>query len=251
MNDMNAHTFFFRSLLVTLALLLTTLAGAQGVIVHPAEEAEIYKDNDGNIWRAYDTGDGAVVSMSVRYMHYRGRYYLVDLYILNTSDRSMSVDFDNARMYTTSGNVRVFDHDRYVRRIQRRNNWKAFGSQVAMMAAAITVDLLIEGSYQGSSRHSLGRDLLTDIAEDLVMDAAYVGSALVWNHYGAQNAVVAQDNLGYFHNTSIRGNSAVQGHFFAKYKGQSPAISLEIPLGGQVHRFTAPTLKLQEVRASE
>jgi len=238
-------------LLVVAASLLSTFAGAQGVIEHPAAEAELYKDNDGNLWRAYDTGDGAVVSMSVRYMHYRGRYYLVDLYILNTSDRSVAIDFDDARMYSTSGRVKVFDHDGYVRRIRRRNNWRAFGSQMAMMAAAITVDLLIEGSYQSSSRHSLGRDLLTDLAEDLVMDAAYVGSALIWEHYGAQNGVVAQDNLGYFHNTTLRGNSAVQGHFFAKYAGQSPAVSLEIPIGGRVHRFTAPTLQLQEVRARE
>lgn len=238
-----------RGALVGAALLLSGWAGAQSVIQHPAAEAEIYKDEDGNLWRAWDTGD-AVVSLSVRYMHYAGRYYLVDLYILNTSDRSLPVTFDGVKMYNTSSRVPVFDHDQYVRRVRRRNNWKAFGSQMAMVAAAITVDLLIEGSYQSSHNHSFGRDLLTDLAEDLVMDAAYVGSALVWDHYGTQNANVVQDNLGYFRNTSIPGNSAVQGHFFARYKGKSPAVSIEIPLGGELHRFTAPTLQLQSVSVS-
>lgn len=239
-------TSFLKTLLIGAALLLSTFLGAQAVIEHPAADADIYKDADGNIWRAYDTGD-AVVSVSVRYMHYCGRYYLVDLYILNTSGSNIPVIFDNMKMYNTDGSVRIFDHDRYIRRVRRRNNWKAFGAQMAMVATAVTIDLIVEGSYQSSSHHSLGRDILTDITEDLIMDAAYVGSALVWDKYGQQNSNVVLDNLGYFHDTSIPGNSAVQGHFFAKYKGQSSAIRLEIPLGGEVHSFTVPTHQLTEV----
>lgn len=240
----------FRTLAALTALLLFVALfplRAQEVIEHPSATAETYTDVDGNLWRAYDTGD-ALVSMSVRYMHYNGQYYLVDLYILNTSDNSIPIEFRDISMYSTRGPVKVFSHNRYLRRMRNRNGWKAFGRGAAVFAAAITIDLLLEGSYQSSSNHSFGETFLTDLAEELVMDAASVGASLIAAHYEEQNRIVTEDNLGYFHDCVIRPNCAVQGHFFAGYREGAEAISVDMPIGGRLHRFMAPTRTLVEVK---
>lgn len=203
-------------------------------------------DKSGDVWKYY-TLNGLYVSINVKYRHYYGRYYVVSVYIQNNSPENAYFNFDSASITAGGGRVRLFSHDEYVRRVNNRQAWTAFGLSMATVVTAATLDAAINSSYyNGWDNYSPGRDFAHDFSSFIIEESAAVGSVLIGGYMTNEMIKVQQNNIGYLKNYMVAPKNAVSGYALAKYDPSVNQIFVNLPINGVVYSFRWNTANLQD-----
>lgn len=231
-------------LIIALSLAAISVSLAQTRVYLPVETT---RDPSGVTWQSFELDDN-LVSLSMRYMRNYGRYYLVDLYVLNAGEESVSIPFEGISLKCRSGALKVFDHDRYVRRLHRKQGWRNFGTQIAIFTTTWLIDVLVTEAMDldRDDRYSLGEAIGAELLSTAVQFAGAAGSAAVSERYIEAYRQAVTDNLGYFKTTNLLPGHAVQGHFFTKFRSTSE-ILLTLELGGVEYTLALNTIEIPEV----
>ena len=206
-------------------------------------------DNSGDTWKYY-TLNGLYVSINVKYRHYYGRYYVVNVYIQNNSPENAYFNFDNASITAGGGRVRLFSHDEYVRRVNNRQAWTAFGLSMAAVVTAATLDAAINSSYYDDwGYHSPSSNFAHDFSSFVIEESAVVGTVLINGYMTNEMIKVQQNNIGYLKNYMVVPKNAVSGYALAKYDPSVNQISVNLPINGVVYSFKWNTTNLEDADA--
>ena len=208
----------------------------------------VTRDFDGATWWSYDLG-GAVLSVDVRYEHRYGNYYRVGVNIVNTSPEGLDFDFDAIRMNSGDRPIRVYTREEYLRRVHRKQNWRNFGAQIAMVPLYLFALAAAERitDFNDDGWHSLGESVAEGIAYGIINEAAMIGSDLIASHYEGHAQQIFQDNMGYLGDCRIAPDHALQGHFYARFDPSAREVTIEIPVGGKTCRIPFLAVGLPEV----
>ena len=203
-------------------------------------------DKSGDDWKYY-TLNGLYVSINVKYRHYYGRYYVVNVYIQNNSPENAYFNFDNASITAGGGRVRLFSHDEYVRRVNNRQAWTAFGLSMATVVTAATLDAAINSSYYDDwGYHSPGSNFAHDFSSFIIEESAVAGTVMINGYMTNEMIKVQQNNIGYLKNYMVAPKNAVSGYALAKYDPSVNQISVNLPINGVVYSFRWNTGNLQD-----
>ncbi len=214
-------------------------------------EPNILQDSDGNIWRTYAV-DGLNFSLRTTYKRYYGRYYLLEVHILNNTPHSVYLNFKKASIASPRGRIKLFSHEKFLRRMKSRHGWANFGLQFATIATAVVLDEVVNGAYYRGERGewSLGRDIAHDISSILIRQGAAVGSILISAHYSQKMQKVISLNMGYLRNYSIKPNNAIYGFAYAKFNSEAKTLLVNLPIDEKVYQFPVDVSTIRKERAS-
>ena len=210
-------------------------------------------DESGNLWKTYSVDD-LIFGINIRLYQNHGKYYRVDYYIVNNSAEGKYFNFDAQSFRTLEGKeLRLFDHDRFIRRSRRRHTWSAIGKEAALLTATVVVDEAVNGDYysgRGRHRYNLGNDILHDVSSTIIRSAGYAGAAAVGAGTIADMAKVRCDNIGYLSSYNLAPNTAIQGHEYVKYSPTDKLI-LYIPLGERTYSFEWTVANMERYREGQ
>lgn len=209
-------------------------------------QAALMLDRNGNAWKAWHV-DGLKVLLNVRYLQHYGKYYRMDLYIENDSERPVLFDFNNTRLSTLGGPVKVFSHDRYLGRISSRKTWKTIGISVGTMFVALFIAQVLHADDNRGDRDSFGEEILEDIASAAIEEAGYIAAAMVSEREAEDMDRIVRNNIGYLRSCSIPPGVALEGHAYAKYKPGASVLDITLPIGGKDYVFQWDTTDLADL----
>ena len=191
-----------------------------------------------------------ILSLDVRYVHRYGRYYRIGVHLLNHTPEAIPFDFDAVRMTGDDGNsIRVYSWGDYMRRVRRKQNWRHFGAQIAMVPLYLFAVAVAEEAtdFNDDGWHSLGESIAESVAYGIIDSAASIGAGLISAHYGAEAERITRDNVGYLRDYRIAPDHDLEGHFYARYSGTAREVTIQIPIGNRVYRIPFLNIGLPEV----
>ena len=217
--------------------------------VIPGKPKEAIRDFGGITWYTYDF-DGIEVAAGLRFSRDYGRYYVAALHILNTTDTPLNFDFDGIRMSDGEGHpISVFTHDELLLRMRNRQHWAHFGTQMALLPLYFIAMVLTDNAFDDD--FSFVENLAEGLTYAFIETATDIGSAMIAAHYGAESNRIYEENLGYLHDCIIHPDSAVSGHFFARFDPRAREVNIDLPLNGLMYRMSFLTIGLPEVHGDD
>lgn len=201
-------------------------------------DGNISMDSNGYKWKTFYL-DGLYIFLNLRYLKNYGRYYALDLYIQNSSDRPQFFDFKNASIVSEKGRRPFFSYDKYLRRVRCRKGWSSFGWGVLTLGIAFILDEIINGDYYDgrAGYYSPGLDFLHETSSFLIHETAFFTMAVMVDSFERDYLGCVQKNMGYLSSYNIPKSSAIRGHALAKYWAEADKVKINIPVGGKVYVF--------------
>lgn len=174
-------------------------------------------DRNGDIWKVYSL-DGFYVFMNVRYQKKFGKYYRVDLYIQNNTGHEVFFNFKKSGLEAGKKPINFFTQNKFNRRMKNRAFWSQFGVSMAVIASAVTLDMIFNGDYLTGyvDDYSFGEALSHELMHMAIYNAAVFGSMYVADKFAEDLEKTHLKNVGYLENIVLQNNESIRGHAYAK-----------------------------------
>ena len=206
--------------------------------------AKMEMDQNGNVWKVF-AADGLDVLMNVRYLKHYGRYYRLDLYIQNNSDEPVKFDFRNTSAVSRMGSVKVFQHRRYLNRINAMKTAKTIGIGIGTLFVTLITAAIVRGDPD--DRDSLAEDLLRDLGGTAIEEAGFIAAMAIADNESEDMARIERSCIGYLGDYTIQPGHAIEGHAYAKYKKGADSIEITLPIGDKKYVFSWDTTSLVDI----
>ena len=208
-------------------------------------------DGNGDKWRMYRV-DGLILGVNVRKYKDFGRWFRVDYYILNEGNSPKRFDFSSASVISPDGRAKLFTHDEFIRKSRRRRFWSSFGTNVAILTTGVILDEVVNGEYFGgrADEYSFGRDIAHEASSFFISELSFAGMAAASAYFSGDMSRVYSENLGYVRDYTIKPDTAIEGHAYARYS-PSGVITVNVPVGGRVYSMDWDTSKIESLSKGE
>jgi len=197
-------------------------------------------DKDGHVWRTYAVDD-MVVGLNVDFFRNNGRFWKVDVYVLNKSGDRRYLDFDKCSVTSPDGRARLFSDEQFFRRQRRRRFWKNFGIQSAIFTTSVVGSALL----YDEPAETFGEHVFNGVAQAMLIETAFISSEVVSAWYAYDYAQVVNKNLGYLSSYAISDNEALQGIAYSRWS-PSDIISINLSIDGKIYSFEWTVKGLRE-----
>lgn len=223
--------------LVVASLLLLQACGASRKVASDVSTAAVpaaTAHQDG--WKSYEVDD-MVILMNLRTLRQQGSFWLMNVYIENTSDRPKNVKITDASIGNAGKRNAFLTYEDLMRRTRRRENWKSFGVSFATMAAATAVDVALDGEIRKHGS-GYGNAVARRVSSLAVYGLAHMGAGAISERFRVHYDKIAKENIGYLHDYAIPAKSAVEGHAVAKtFRTPDGRLVVYLPVDGKVYAF--------------
>ncbi len=234
-------------LILFFAIFLGLTAHAQEDLGLP-ESPEINMTAHGDDWKAY-TVDDLYILMNLRVMRNHGKYWLMNLYILNDGDKARLLRLTDASLAGAGKKYSFYTYDKLMRRIRRRQNLARFGISFATYATAVVIDRAIDSELASHDDGSFGSYLGREMASLGVFALASIGDAAISEEFYKKMDQAAKENIGYLRDYSIPAGTALEGHACVKYHPRvKDEIVVYLPVDGKVYAFRWNAADLEKIR---
>ena len=187
-------------------------------------------------WKSYEVDD-MVILMNLRNLRQYGSFWLMNIYVENTSDRPKNLKISTASVGNGQKRNEFLSYDQLMRRARRRENWKSFGVSFASMAAATAVDVVLDGEIRKHGS-GVGNVIARQVSSMAVYSLAHLGAGAISERFRTRYERTAKENLGYLHDYASPANSAVEGHAVAKtFRCPDGQLAVYLPIDGRVYAF--------------
>lgn len=210
----------------------------------PARGPKMELDRDGNAWKVFAV-DGLDVLMNVRYLRHYGKYYRIDLYIQNNTDRPVRYDFKNTTASSRLGDVKIFTRNRYLNRIGGQKAAKTIGLGICTLCTTVLLSAIVRGDP--NDRDSFTEDLLRDIGGVAIEEAGYIATMAIADNEAEDMNRIERNCIGYLTDYTIAPDHAIEGHAYAKYKPGASSIEITLPIGERKYIFKWDTTSLVDI----
>lgn len=210
----------------------------------PARGPRMELDRDGNAWKVF-TVDGLDVLMNVRYLRHYGKYYRIDLYVQNNTDRPVKYDFKNTTASSRLGQVKIFTKNRYLNRIGGQKAAKTIGLGICTLCTTVLLSAIVRGDP--NDRDSFADDLLRDIGSVAIEEAGYIATMAIADNEAEDMSRIERNCIGYLTDYTIAPYHAIEGHAYAKYKSGADSIEITLPIGDKKYVFNWDTTSLVDI----
>lgn len=211
----------------------------------PVYGPKMQMDRNGNVWKVFVV-DGLEVLLNVRYLRHYGKYYRIDLYIQNNTDRPVKYDFGRTTVASRLGQIKVFNRNRYLNRIEGLKVAKTVGLGICTLFTTVIISAIVRGDPDDSD--SFGEELLRDIGSVAIEEAGYLATIAIADSEAEDMDRIRRNSIGYLSDYTIEPDHAIEGHAYAKYKKGAESIEITLPIGNRKYVFNWDTTSLVNLK---